>query len=234
MCAAPILVWDIDGTLLTAAGAGERALVAALKEVFEVTPCGAGARVPLVGQTDRFITGNLLTAYGIEDTLENRERLWSTYVVRLERLLVSEARGCVLPGVERALGVAREGGCRQGLLTGNLARAAALKLRHWGLAEWFEFGIYGDHEPERRTLGVRLMEHLRENGGEPDPRRIVVIGDTPFDAAVAHEIGARSVLVGTGVVPMDELICAKADLVLPNLEDAEPLMEFVIGPARVG
>lgn len=227
MRGSPILAWDIDGTLLTAAGAGERALRSALHETFAIEVNSEGTGIPLAGRTDRFITGALLEKFGVADTLEHRERLWANYLPTLETLLATGV-GRVLPGVPEALASARRRGWRQGVLTGNLARAAAAKLRYCALEHWFEFGIYGDQEPERSMLGHRALETLALLlGTMPSPADLVIIGDTPYDATVAHAIGARCVLVATGPYSHATLATAGADLLLPDLSDGGRLLEWI-------
>src|SRR5262245_21582037 len=96
-----VLLFDIDGTLISSGGAGKAALEAAAAEEF------GGARptdaLVLSGRTDVAIVRDLLAIYEIADTPENRGRLVAGYLRHLPRCLEEKA-GRVLPGIQGLLG----------------------------------------------------------------------------------------------------------------------------------
>jgi phosphoglycolate phosphatase-like HAD superfamily hydrolase len=53
-----------------------------------------------------------------------------------------------------------------------------------------------------------------------------IVGDTPRDLACARAVGVRCALVATGRTTVDELSRLGADIVLPDLSDARPLLNL--------
>ena len=114
-----------------------------------------------------------------------------------------------------------------GLLTGNFARGAAIKLGHFGLFERFAFGAFGDDHVDRRDLVPVALDAARRSGVHVEsPARVVIIGDTPLDVECAHAHGARAVAVATGPFSPTDLERAGADLILETLEDQERLLQW--------
>ena len=95
-----VVLLDIDGTLLTAGGAGRAALVAAMRQ--ELGPDIPEAKVEIAGRTDRGILGDLLVAYELPVDEENFLRLLQMYLDHLPAEL-ERATGHVLPGVPELL-----------------------------------------------------------------------------------------------------------------------------------
>src|SRR5215203_3101962 len=113
-----LLLWDIDGTLITSGGAGMRALQVALRNVFAIE--GSLADIDFAGRTDTWIMREVFRKFGLPITPENFTRYFDGYVAALPAELHNpQAR--VLPGVREILHqVAAHGRVAQGLLTGNM------------------------------------------------------------------------------------------------------------------
>jgi phosphoglycolate phosphatase-like HAD superfamily hydrolase len=218
-----ILLWDIDGTLLSSGGAGKAAIEGALCQEFGVSIRG---QVPYSGRTDRAICRDLLELHELEDSTENWRRLVAGYLKRLPSALASH-RGAVLPGVAALLEQLRaRGRAALGLLTGNLREGARLKLGHYGLFEHFAFGGFGDHHLDRDEVAREALEAARAHlNGSVHLERTWVIGDTPLDVRCARAIGARVAAVATGWHSLAELEAARPDLLLPDLSDPRPLLD---------
>jgi phosphoglycolate phosphatase len=213
-----LLLWDIDGTLITSGRAGEHAMTAALRRV-------SGARgqigdVDYRGRTDRWIVRQLLKHHGIEDAEDRLHDFLEAYLEELRRELPLRA-GRVLEGVLAVLEEAsRREDIVQGLLTGNLARGARLKLEHYRVWHYFEFGAFADDAERREELGpVALRRAVERAGLEIPPARVFIIGDTPHDVACARAIGARAVAVATGGDGRAELEACGPDVVLDDFSD---------------
>ena len=117
-----------------------------------------------------------------------------------------------------------------GLLTGNLARGAALKLQAAGLdPARFKVGAYGSdaaHRPDLPPIAARRAE--RFFGREPVGAEVVIIGDTPADVACGTGIGARAVAVATGAYSVAELAACGAHAVFPDLGDIDSALEAIL------
>jgi phosphoglycolate phosphatase-like HAD superfamily hydrolase len=225
-----VCLFDIDGTLISSAGAGKAALEAALAEEFGLADTTHD--LVLSGRTDLSILCDLLRTFDIPDTPANRLRLRGAYLRCLPACLAG-CQGRVLPGIASLLEALRaRGDVALGLLTGNVREAARLKLGHFGLFEHFAFGGYGDVHLDRDDVAREALAEARRHAGAVDPRRVWVIGDTPLDVRCARAIGARAVAVVTGWHGRDELSCCAPDLLLDDLSDPGPLLACWALPDR--
>lgn len=216
-----VLLFDIDGTLIHTRGAGRRALEEAMREVFPIS--GPVADVPLHGRTDRAICRDLFSAHGIEPTDQNWTQLKQSYLAHLQRL-IQTGPGEVLPGIRPLLEELRpREDVLLGLLTGNTAAGARIKLSHFDLDQHFVVGGYGDLHSDRNDVARVALEEVERQVARPvDLRRVWVIGDTPADVACGRAIGARVLAVATGQHTLGELQQTAPDLALDNLADADP------------
>jgi phosphoglycolate phosphatase-like HAD superfamily hydrolase len=228
-----LLLFDIDGTLLSAQGAPRRAFHKAMEEVYETA--GPIATHTFDGKTDPQIARELLRASGFDDALitERMPALWQAYLRELTvELQVPGHETRVYPGVRELLGrlQARSGELLLGLLTGNIAPGAELKLSSAGLGGIFAFGAFGSDAERRDDLPpvavARAHAHcgVRFTGSD-----VVVIGDTPHDVACGRAIGVRAVAVATGRHDAGSLRACGADAVLDDFADTEAALAVVLG-----
>src|SRR5262245_65963646 len=77
----PIILFDIDGTLVRTGGAGKAAMEDALKSVFGIAEIND--TVPYSGRTDRAIGRDLLAVHGIHPTPANAQKLQDAYLAHL-------------------------------------------------------------------------------------------------------------------------------------------------------
>ena len=218
-----VYLFDIDGTLVSVGGAGKAALIEALAETFGIDH--TLDRLTLSGRTDRAISADLLGLCGLDDTDHHRTRLLDAYLRRLPAMLAARP-GRILPGVPQLLDrLAAMPGVVVGLITGNVADGARIKLGHFGLWERFRFGGYGDRHTDRddvaRDALAAVERHLERS---IDPASVRIIGDTPDDVRCARAIGARAVGVLTGWHNRAEMIAYCPDLLLDDLSDHEALL----------
>jgi phosphoglycolate phosphatase len=220
-----VCLFDIDGTLLASGGAGKAALEEALAGEFGVA--GVMEKVVLSGRTDRAIISELLELAGLGDTPQHRARMLRAYLERLPGCL-ARGKGTVLPGVTSLLRMlVSRNDTVVGLLTGNVRAGARLKLGHFRLEGYFAFGGYGDEHHCRDDVAREALAEVRRHlNAEVDPRRIYVIGDTPYDVRCARAIGARAVAVLTGYHDRAELAACAPDVLLDDLSDPGPLLGF--------
>lgn len=219
-----IALFDIDGTLISAGGAGRRAVELALGEVFAQLDVEFSLdSVEFAGRTDPWIVRTALGRYGVnaEDALI--DEVLQRYVAHLPRELELASAFEVLPGV---LGLLTELSQREdvvlGLGTGNTKLAAYAKLARGGLDAFFSFGGFGsDHSDRAELLRTGLNRGLEKTGASRGEAKVVVIGDTPHDVAAAHAIGADCVAVSTGGYDRAALEGAGARVVVSDLRDAE-------------
>jgi phosphoglycolate phosphatase-like HAD superfamily hydrolase len=229
-----LVLFDIDGTILLTAGAGRRAIVAAIGEFVGSTK--ALHQVRFDGKTDPQIVTELLTAAGHPGPHQpdRVEALCSRYVDLLQHELQQPtSKTTVMPGVLPLLErLEQEDGVILGLLTGNVARGAALKLRSAGLApERFRVGAYGSdsaHRSELPPIAARRAEPYF--GRVPSGADVVIIGDTPADIACGSCIDARAVGVATGAYSVSDLISCGPHAAFEDLSDTDRVLEAIFAP----
>jgi phosphoglycolate phosphatase-like HAD superfamily hydrolase len=221
-----LILFDIDGTLLTAGGAPRRAFRRALIEHFGTD--GDEARTDFSGKTDPQIVYDLMGAAGFEnDRIEERiADLFDHYLDGLERELEEEAGHRLHPGAAEIVeALADDPRVVLGLVTGNVERGARLKLERFDLWRRFAVGAFGSDDRDRD----RLPEIAIERAGRLSGRRFtgsetVVIGDTPADVQCARAAGALAVAVATGRPTRRELEACEPDVLLDSLEEWPDLL----------
>lgn len=216
-----VLLWDIDGTLITTGGVGRRAI----ERAFEVLYGRADAfrDVPFAGMTDRAIVRAGMRVIGVEPTTEAIDAAIEAYVGVLEEEVsrADLASYRVHAGIERALDVtSAKKHVATGLGTGNIRNGARVKLSRVGLYQRFAFGGFGcDHEDRAELIRTGAERGAQALGAPRTECRVVVIGDTPKDVAAAKAIGALCVGVGTGPFTPEQLVASGADAAFRDLSD---------------
>lgn len=213
-----VLLFDIDGTLVTTGGAGRRAMSRAFETL---TGRDDATRFPFAGMTDRAIVRGGLQNVGLDDDDDAVARVLALYLELLEGEVESASRYGVYPGVVPALdAAARAERTAIGLGTGNVRAGARIKLTRVGLYSRFGFGGFGcDHEDRAELLragadrGAALLGHARSEC------RVVVVGDTVRDVDAGLAIGAEVIAVGTGGEELAVLRARGATFALRDLDE---------------
>jgi phosphoglycolate phosphatase len=226
-----LLLFDIDGTLLSTDGAGRIALKAAASDIFGFEEDFVG--IPISGHTDAGIVRDILRKHKIAATERTINQYLGGYLVRLRDNLARNP-GVVLPGIfsllDRAPGLA----CVCGLLTGNLERGAMLKLAAHGLQDRFTFGAFADDHHERNALGpIAKIRAERRFKTTFDPADVYVIGDTPRDIACGKAFGAKTVAVATGQYSKEELAAHSPDFLFADFSNTEAVLSALSLPFSI-
>jgi phosphoglycolate phosphatase len=228
-----LILFDIDGTLLSTDGAARRAFHRGLLEVYGTA--GPITNHPFDGKTDPQIARELLSLAGIapEIIAEGLEPLWEAYLRELVIELDKPGHETtVYPGVIALLDELAARGERAclGLLTGNISRGAQLKLSSAGLADRFSFGAFGSDCERRDGLpAVAVQRALQYTGRAFSGKQVVVIGDTPHDVRCGQALGVFALGVGTGRHSSAELLEAGADAALPDLSSTNTVLDLLLG-----
>jgi len=227
-----LVLFDIDGTLLSTDGAAGRAFEAAMIEVFGTA--GPIGEVSFAGKTDPQIAHELLAGAGMSrDAVAPRlPELWRHYLERLDGAL-REGTLTVYPGVHEFLDLVerRAGDALMGLLTGNIEQGARCKLDACGLGfERFRVGVFGSDSEDRNAmpfLAARRAEALVGTRYAGDD--VVIVGDTPADIACGRSFGARTVAVATGTYSRDQLHACSPDHLFDTLEEGDAVWHAIAG-----
>lgn len=222
-----LLLWDIDGTLITARGAGKAALSVAVRQAFGIED--DLHNIDLHGRTDQYVFRIVLQQVGVNHNGENVAKLREGYLAALPACLASY-QITLLPGIAQLLEQAsKRGDVAQGLLTGNLREGAEIKLQSRGVWHYFPFGAFADDEEDRNKLGPHALRRAAAfHGEEFPPERVWIIGDTPLDIACGKAFGAKTLGVATGKHAVDHLRSAQPDAVLADCADSELFWRTVL------
>jgi phosphoglycolate phosphatase-like HAD superfamily hydrolase len=151
------------------------------------------------------------------------------YVSRL-RLTLQEAHRPrrLMPGIPHLLEtLAEQPGLVLGLLTGNVAMGAQLKLESFGIWHYFQLGAYGSDHHDRNVLVPIAQQRTQVLLGHTIPaQQTFVIGDTPRDIACAHAHGAHAIAVATGNYTVEELRRYKPEHCFEDLSDVPAIVRI--------
>ncbi|MCS7182497.1 MAG: haloacid dehalogenase-like hydrolase [Thermoanaerobaculum sp.] len=213
-----LVLFDVDGTLISTGGRAFAALREAFRQVVGVEPPTAGYSP--AGKTDPQIVRELLGRLGDghQDHGQKVAQVLAVYPPLLRQLL-QPPYVRPLSGVEALVAqLARHPQVALGLLTGNLEEGAEIKLSLAGLWHLFPVGAFGSDDPDRNRLLPFAWQRAKAFYGQDfPPERTVVVGDTPADVACAKVWKARAVAVAGHTHSLATLAAAKPDAVLPSL-----------------
>ncbi len=201
-----LVLFDIDGTLLTVNKINRRVLVDALREVYG-TP-GSAETHNFCGKMDSVIIYEVLQSAGLgEDEISEKfERVKSCYIDLFRQCArASDVRLMVgIPELLEELSV--RGEVMVGLLTGNFEESGRHKLLLPEINHYFPFGAFADDAPSRNELPAVAVEKARQLTGKTFvDHDIIIIGDTEHDIACARVLNAKSIAVATGNFSTQEL-----------------------------
>ena len=225
---ASLLLWDIDGTLVHMDRAGERALLLAIRDLYQ-RDLGEKLPVALQGRTDTSIALDLLQYLNVPSTPEEAKRFVDGYVARLPQTMPA-GKARLLPGIREALeAIHAHPEIHQGLLTGNIKEGARLKLSHLGIWNYFEFGAFADDSHIRDELGPFALSRAQEKLKlKFAPESVYIIGDTPHDIACGKAIGAKTIAVATGNFTVAELAAFEPTHTFADLSDTQALLKVIL------
>ncbi|MCU0241800.1 MAG: HAD hydrolase-like protein [Vicinamibacteria bacterium] len=225
-----LVLFDIDGTLLSASHVFRVALTEALTGVF-----GAAGPIPTFdfsGKTDPQIVRELMRAAGISDAeidLGLKPAL-DEYERRLIPLL-TEDHVIAKPGIAALLAeLEAHPAVTLGLLTGNIESCARAKLAPLGWNVYFPFGAYGSDAEDRARLPAVAVERAHaHNGRRFAGKRVVVVGDSIHDVRCGRHLGVRAVAVASGRTNRAQLAAEQPDALCDDFSDTQAALRAILG-----
>lgn len=206
-----LILFDIDGTLLHAPGAGRAAFAQAFKEAFDWEQ--EVEHVNFYGATDLNVFRTICIERGVESTADMERAFFDRLAPALEARL-AERTPVIFPNVVTILEeVSRD--WKLGLVTGNIEATAWAKLRYAGLDRFFSFGGFGCTHADRAEIARNALA----KSGISRPVPGFLVGDTPSDIYAARANGLISIAVATGGFDVQSLEKAGADVVFSDLTD---------------
>jgi phosphoglycolate phosphatase-like HAD superfamily hydrolase len=224
-----LALFDIDGTLVSSNGIAKKVFTEALEITFgRVT---TAHKHDFAGRTDMQIYHEIAAASGIDES-ESESRIGSFFdtfrKLLADRLHVGHMT--VYPGVKSVLeGLRKNPSCTLGLLTGNTAPTAEIKLSIVDLWRYFQFGAFGGERRRRDELPELAVERAQQlTGLRFTNKEIVIIGDTPHDIACGRHLGVKTVAVATGTFGMDALSEHCPDHLFKDFSEAAHVIKAIM------
>lgn len=219
------LLFDIDGTLVRAGGAGLKAMRQAMSELHGIDQMPG---VTVHGRTDFSIVSDIFADLPID--VDQARGAFTTRYCELLHETLPQCDGTILPNVPELLEhLSAQENVSLGLLTGNMKRASDAKMDYFKLNHYFGYGGFGDHHFNRNDVAEvakqAAVDYLENRFVESN---VWVIGDTVNDITCARSIGAKVVAVETGGGARDELAAANPDLIYETLPEPKAFLDDVI------
>ena len=225
-----LVLFDIDGTLLSAGRVFREALKSALVATFGTA--GDMANYEFSGRTDREIVRGLMRGAGLSDAVVDGRmaQALERFTVELMPLLAPDEIK-LKPGVRELIErLSGDGAVTLGLLTGNLEACARAKLQPLDLNRYFPFGAYGsDHEDRSALPAIAIERAYRATGRRFAGKRVVIVGDSIHDVRCGRHLGVRAVAVASGVTTRERLAAESPDVLLGDLSDTRVALAAILG-----
>jgi phosphoglycolate phosphatase len=218
-----LLIFDIDGTLTSFAGITGKAFNDTFEELYHQP--GPWGRVPPHGRTDRVILRECFAAVGVDGDLDENFRAFiAPYLRNLQEALRTATGAHLMLGVRELM--ERLNGnpsAHLALGTGNIERAARMKLEHLGLNDFFPVGGFGDNAEHRVTVIEEAIRNAERHYECPFVAETTwVIGDTTYDIEAGKVLRLRTLGVATGGLhSIEDLAKAQPNLLLESLADTD-------------
>jgi phosphoglycolate phosphatase len=220
-----LLLFDLDGTLLTTGRAGVRALNRAFEKARGLKDAMDG--MSLAGKTDPLIVREVVEKKLGRPAGDAEIRdVCDLYLEYLPEEVRASAGYRVMEGARELLdSMKRRDDVLLALGTGNLEKGARIKLERGGLNPYFSFGGFGsDAEDRSEVLRTAVRRGEERAGTRLPPRDVFVIGDTLLDVAAGKAIGAVTVAVTFGHGAAAGLRAAAPDLLLDSFARPEAFL----------
>lgn len=211
------LIFDLDGTL-TDSGLGIMRCARHALLHFGINVEDLDALRPFVGPPleDSFIDFYGFTPEEAEEAVRvYRERYFTTGVYENE----------VYPGTREALAELKRRGYRMGIGSSKNEPMVREVLRHFGLAQYFDFVTARD-EADLRHTKADVLRHALESEGIDDARHALMIGDRFYDIEGAHEVGMPAVgILWGGYATRQEMVDCQAEYIVETWDELLNLLD---------
>ena len=225
-----LVLFDIDGTLLSDGGAARDSFAAALASVYGYR--GDVSRYDFSGRTDPQIARMVLHDAGLtRDAVDERlPQLWDEYLAGLAQHATPQ-RVRALPGIrELLLALDSHDDVILALLTGNIEPGARLKLGGASLNEYFPFGAFGSDSADRTELPPIAVQRAADiHGHRFDGSDVVIIGDSIYDVRCGVPYDATTIAVASGKTPAETLRAENPRFFFESAEDLGAMMDAILG-----
>jgi phosphoglycolate phosphatase-like HAD superfamily hydrolase len=219
-----LILWDLDGTLMTCGADGTRALNETFRKLYGIEDAFSKAGVGHA--MDAVLLDRIMESNGLDRGDLGRVR--REYIATLESVLSRNPGKRALPGVRELLAYT-DGSERtfSALLTSNLRLGAETKLKSVGLDGFFRVGGFGDDFGEKWDAALKgILEAERYYSVTFEKKNIYIIGDSIYDIECAKKIGVACIGVATGFAGYEALKEKEPDYLYEDLSDWKKLLRI--------
>jgi phosphoglycolate phosphatase len=224
-----LVLFDIDGTLITDDGAARNAFADALADVYDFR--GDVRGYDFSGRTDPQIARMILhdAGWSERDVDASLPTLWEHYLAGLARNAPGRVRE--LAGVRTLLdAIGADERMTLALLTGNIEPGARLKLGATSLNDFFPFGAFGSDSPRREELPPIAVERAATITGHAfRGSDVVIIGDSIYDVRCGVPHGATTIAIASGKTPPEKLRAENPDHFFESAEALGGILGAIAG-----
>jgi phosphoglycolate phosphatase-like HAD superfamily hydrolase len=223
-----LLLFDIDGTLISARGIPKIAMGKVLSQKFPDIKYDHS--YDFSGRTDPEIIEYLLGYDDIKITDHLEEEILRDFCIELETMFMNNQKPLILPGVyELMKELVLQENVYLGLVTGNISEGARIKLEAAGLYQYFPIGGFGDDSKDRNDLPPIASERASNYYGKDFAARDTwIIGDSIHDIRCAHNNNIRCLAVLTGWTSRETLAAGNPEFLVNDLADSEKIQEILL------
>ncbi|WP_224813610.1 HAD-IA family hydrolase [Hasllibacter sp. MH4015] len=207
----PLLLFDVDGTLLDAGGVIADTMVTAFEAAGEDPPEAAFVQ-SLIGLS----LPEMVDVLASRLHPDRREKILSGYRLRYFDLIEQDDPSPVFPGADAALGRLRAMGFVLGLTTGKARRSTQHMLSTMNWHQYFHTVQCADDNPSKPNPTM-IARALAETGRSAE--NTILIGDSRYDMRMAEAAGIRAVGVSWGYNPPVELVREGAVAIARDFDD---------------
>ncbi len=224
-----LVLFDIDGTLLTVSKINRQVLVDALTEIYG-TP-GSAETHNFCGKLDSVIIYEVLRSAGLGEgeISEKFDRVKACYIELFrQRARASDVR--LMEGIGELLHeLSGRSEALIGLLTGNFEASGRHKLLLPEINHYFPLGAFADDAASRNELPAVAVEKARQLTGKTfTDHDVIIIGDTEHDIACARVLNAKSIAVATGNFSAEELKKHHPHVLYENLGNTDVVVNEIL------
>ncbi len=212
---APLILWDLDGTL-TDPMLGITSAVQYALRAFSIEETDRRKLYPFIGPP---LKESFMRFYGFSD-------VDATRAVGKYREYFSETgifQNEVYPGIPELLKQLSLAERISMLATSKPTVFARRILSHFQLEDYFSF-VAGSELDGTRTQKAEVVRYALEQAGRPVAEKAVLIGDRCYDVVGAHDVGIACIGVTYGYGSRKELEQAGADAVVDSVEELYALL----------
>jgi len=224
-----LVLFDIDGTLLSVGRINRTVLGDALKEVYGTE--GSTGTHNFAGKMDSVIIYEVLGSAGLsEKDIAGKFELAKTTYIEMFRSCAKAEDVTLMEGIRELLDeLSVRSELMLGLLTGNFEQSGRHKLRLPYIDHYFPFGAFADDAGSRNALPpVAVEKAYMMTGKRFSADDVIIIGDTEHDISCARTHNARSIAVATGTYSTEELKKHKPDVLFENLSRTDLVISEIL------